>query len=294
MRTSAARAMPPAAKAAICLWLLMFFLAPCAAHSPATRFDPYAGPRPLAVFIETEPQLLVAGSDMPRVAVYENGDIVFARISAGGMSYRRAQLDRRRLAELRSRLHAVTELKGLSARYDLQPGATGLPETRFYLRDAGRETAVAVHGWRDPPAPAAKTKEAVVRVPPALAKLRDWFRGVDIPDAQAWNPKYVEVMLWPNPEASDESIVWPPEWPSLRSTRAMTRGQMVSIYLDGSALPALRDFLATQRPKGAVLIGGRKMAVDFRYVFPSEPIWRKAFNATTPKAAMAPAGNQVQ
>ena len=277
MRTSAARAMQPAAKAAICLWLLMFSLAPCAAHSPAARFDPYVGPKPLAVFIETEPQLLVAGSDMPRVAVYENGDVVFARIAAGGLSYRRAQLDRPRLADLRSRLRTVAELKGLSARYDLQPGATGLPETRFYLRNAGRETAVAVQGWGEPPALAARAKEAGVRVPAALANLRDWFRALDIPDAQAWHPKYVEVMFWPNPEATDESIVWPPEWPSLRSPRAVTRGQLVSIYLDGSALPALRDFLATQRQKGAVLIGGRKMAVDFRYVFPSEPIWRKAF-----------------
>lgn len=94
-------------------------------------------------------------------------------------------------------------------------------------------------------------------------------------------------MFWPNPDATDPSIDWPVEWPSLRSSRAVARGQLVSIYLDGQMLPALRDFLATQKPRGAVAIGGRKMAVDFRLAFPSEPLWRRAF-AALPVAAPTP------
>lgn len=270
MRHAFANAVRRAAAAAF-LCLLGPLPAPVMAQRPATAFDPYAGPMPLAVFVETEPQLLVAGSDMPRVAVYETGEVVFARVSGGSISYRRAVLDKTGMAELAGRTRAVLRRKDSRPLYDLLPGASGVSETRFYLREAGRENAIAVRGW--------DTNASTAIIPAELARLRDWFLGFDAPEATAWKPKYIEVMFWPNPEATDESIAWPPEWPSPQSSRAIARGQMISIYLDGSALPVLRDFLYTQKPKGAVLVGGRKMAVDFRFVFPSEPMWRNAFAA---------------
>jgi hypothetical protein len=37
------------------------------------------------------------------------------------------------------------------------------------------------------------------------------------------------------------------------------------------------DFLKTQKEKGAVEIDGKKWVVSYRFAFPSEPVWLKAF-----------------
>jgi hypothetical protein len=58
----------------------------------------------------------------------------------------------------------------------------------------------------------------------------------------------------------------------------MKRGDSYSVFLDGSLLADLKSFLATRNQKGAVVIAGRKMAVSYRYTFPSERVWFGAFS----------------
>jgi hypothetical protein len=45
-------------------------------------------------------------------------------------------------------------------------------------------------------------------------------------------------------------------------------------------LPKLRAFLKTRKEKGPVEISGKKMTASYRFVFPSERIWRKALAPT--------------
>jgi len=42
---------------------------------------PYAGPKPLAVWIQTDPWLWVIGSDVPRAVLCEDGELVFVKVS---------------------------------------------------------------------------------------------------------------------------------------------------------------------------------------------------------------------
>jgi len=57
--------------------------------------------------------------------------------------------------------------------------------------------------------------------------------------------------------------------------------------LDGSLLPKLRAFLATREERGAVEVDGKKMAASFRFAFPGEPVWSKAFRDAAQRAAPA-------
>ncbi len=91
-------------------------------------------------------------------------------------------------------------------------------------------------------------------------------------------------MLWDYSYAPESSIVWPKDWPSLESDRTTRRGQAYSIFLDGASLPKLREFLATQNQRGAVEVSGKKLAADYRFVFPGEPVWRNAFEEAAKKA----------
>jgi len=248
----------------------------------SAQFHPFEGPKPIAVFIQTDPWAMVMGSDTPRVAVYEDGTVLFLKKHKDALRYHEKKLSGAELLDFRRHLAPVFGLKGWKTFYDLRPNVTDQPETMFFLRDGSRELATRVHGLMttDTELPAhfvfpSDQKPDVV--PKELLELHKRLCSTDYPESKEWHPKYVEVMIWPYEYAPDASIVWPKEWPGIDSQRSMKRGDSYSIFLDGVLLPELRKFLETRQEKGAVEIAGKKWAVSWRLVFPSEPLWRNAF-----------------
>jgi hypothetical protein len=254
----------------------------------AAEFSPFDGPKPIAVLIQTDPWAMVMGADTPRIAVYEDGSVIFLKKSEKSASYHRKDLSEIQLADFKKRLTPTAHLKDLKRSYTLLPHVTDQPEALFYLRDGERELTTSVYGLK-----AAGTKLPAYTVlpgkqkpdaaPDELLELHKYLCTVDYPDSQEWTPRYLEVMIWPYEYAPDASIVWPKDWPGLDSKRSFKRGDSYSIFLDGSALPELRKFLKSRKEKGAVEIGGKKWAVSFRAVFPSEPVWRKALESANQK-----------
>lgn len=258
----------------------------------AAPFDPFAGPKPLAVFIQSDPWAMVLGADTPRVAVYENGEVVFVKKVGERIAYHHVKLTPKGLAALKARIAPALAVKDLKSWYNVAPGVTDQPKALFYLRDGNREIATSVYGLSAKgtklPAftvfPGAPEPDAP---PSELLKLHSWLSTLDFPTSQEWTPRYVEVMLWDYSYAPDSSIIWPKDWPSLESPRTVKRGSSYSIFLDGSQLPKLRAFLATRTERGAVEVEGKKMAAEFRYAFPGEPVWNKAFNDAAKREAEA-------
>ena len=248
----------------------------------AADFDPFEGPKPLAIFIQSNPWAMVIGSDTPRVAVYENGEVIFVKKVNDQLVYHHIALDSDELEKVREQLKPVLALKDLKAQYNVMPHVTDQPEAMFYFRDANREVATSVYGLSisrtQLPAHIEFQGGAEKTAPPEeLLKLHKWFSELDYANSKEWTPKYVEVMLWDYSYAPEASIQWPNDWPSLSSDRAFKRGDSYSIFMDGLLLPKLRDFLATQKRSGAVAIAGKKMAASYRFTFPGERYWRKAF-----------------
>ncbi len=65
---------------------------------------------------------------------------------------------------------------------------------------------------------------------------------------------------------------------SANSDRTVKRREgSYSIFLDAALESELVNFLSKRKKKGAIEIGGKKWAASVRPVFPSEPVWRKAF-----------------
>ena len=250
----------------------------------AADFDPFAGPKPIVILIQSDPWAMVIGSDTPRVAIYENGDVMFVKTVNDRLVYHHVLLDKEGLEKVRKQIRPVLGIKELKPWYNMRPNVTDQPKAMFYLRDGDREVATSVYGLM-----AAGTKLPAytefpggpkpTNPPDELLELHKWLCKMDYPDSKEWTPKYVEVMLSDYSYAPEASIQWPKEWPSLNSDRAIKRGHSYSIFLDGSLLPKLREFLATQKEKGAVEIEGKKMAASYRFTFPGEPAWRKAFDA---------------
>ena len=259
-------------------WAIGFLLAiAAAANVAAAGFEPFKGPRPLAILIEQNPWLMVIGSDTPRVAVYENGDVVYVKqLAENRLVYHYAKLNAADLGAIAANWQPLLDHPPAKKNYDLS-GATDQPTTTIYVADKARFAGASVYGLSCRSKPPAPTNPKGDDAPPAaLYTLHQTLCAMDFATGREWTPKYVEVMLWDYSYAPAASIDWPKEWPGLDSDRALKRGDAYSIFLNGDQLPKLNAFIATQKEKGAVLLAGKKWAIAYRFTFPGEPIWRKA------------------
>ena len=250
----------------------------------AGEFHPFDGPKPIVVVIQTDPWSMVIGSDVPRLAAYEDGTIIFLKKSETNVNYYSKKLSESELQDLRKHLKPVADFKNLKLFYNLLPNVTDQPEARLFLQDGNRSLATRVYGLRmpeghfNPHTLLSKPKgNKPDDVPNELLELHKYLCSLDYADSKEWSPKYVEVMIWPYEYAPDASIQWPKSWPGLGSERSFKRDESYSIFLDGNLLPELQRFLKTRNEKGAVEIAGKKWAVSYRPVFPSEPVWMTAF-----------------
>lgn len=253
------------------------------ASAHALEIDPFKGPKPVAVLIQTDPWLLVIGSDTPMVAIYEDGLVVYLKREKDKRPVLLSRrLSARELAAVRERLSSFGDYSKLNRYYNLAPDTLDLPETKIYLSLGQTEFVTGVYGLMVPDThlPAYVTFKGDVEpdeLPKAIKDLHSYLTSLDFPGAKPWKPPYVEAMVWGYEYAPDESIHWPKDWPGLDSPSTLKRGDAYSIFLPGQQLPKLRELLKTQKEKGAVEIGGKKWAVSVRYTFPSEPVWFKAF-----------------
>jgi hypothetical protein len=248
----------------------------------ALDIDPFKGPKPIAVLVQTDPWLMVIGSDTPRVALYDDGQIILLKEDKNKRPvffHKRLSVDE--LAAIKKKISAFGDYSKLKRNYDMTP-ATDQPETQIYLDLGGPTFATSVYGlWvsdaKHSPYSSRKGEQKPEVLPKAIKDLHAYLTSLDFANAKQWEPLYIEVMIWGYDYAPEESIHWPKEWPGLESQFTLKRGDSYSIFLPGSQLPKLLDFLKTEKEKGAVEIGGKKWAVSFRYTFPSEPVWFKAF-----------------
>jgi hypothetical protein len=263
------------------LAMLLLFVA--CLHVNALEIDPFKGPKPLAVLIQTDPWLDVIGSDTPMVAIYDDGQVIYLKREGNKTPVLvRQKITRDELTKIKKKLAAFGDYSKLKRHYDLAPYVTDQPETYIYLNLGGKTFVTSVYGLMvpDTESPADTTSEGkrkADRLPNAIRDLHAYLTSLAFAGAKPWDPPYVEAMIWPYDYAPDESVYWPKDWPGLVSPNTLKRGDSYSIFLPGKELPRLRDFLKTQKEKGAVELDGKKWAVSYRYAFPGEPVWFKAF-----------------
>ena len=249
----------------------------------ASDFRPFDGPKPIVVLIESNPWAMVIGTDTPQFVLYDTREALF--FGRGGCY--RHQLSEREFQDVMTRVTAVTRGGPIKRFIDLAPDITDQPSADLYLDGGGKRVATRVYGISTRGHPAGpytvmSRGSKADKLPKELGSLYEFLHDLNYPHSQHWVPKHIEVMIWPYEYAPDASIHWPKDWPSIDSERAIKHGDMYSIYLDSTLLPQLQRFLRTRKETGAVEVGGKKWAAGWRYVFPSEPIWRKALERARP------------
>jgi hypothetical protein len=248
-----------------------------AVEALAGDFKPFEGPRPLVVLIETSPWLMVVGSDGPSFVLYENGEVVYQKmLNERECTHMAKQLSDKEFNELKSKIRTLSQVPKLKHRYELTQ-ITDQPETLLFIDIGDSKLVTSIYGFNLVDDSPSKGLRNATKLPSQLRTLHSFISKLKFEGAHQWVPKYVEAMVWSYDYAPEESIHWPKEWPGLQSPTSFKRGDSYSIFLPGTELDKLSEFLKTRKEKGAVEIDNKKWSVSVRRTFPGEPIWRKAF-----------------
>lgn len=249
--------------------------------------DPYAGPAPMVVWVQTDPWAMVIGADTPRLVIYEGGRAIFRDLTdKRRYLYRTVVLNPDVLKSVMDHVASLGDFSATKSHYDLAPNVTDQPTTLLYVNAGPIRLSTSVYGLftNSTPLPAytvAPSHHDADALPPSIRSLYQYLAALQFDGAVAWVPERVEVMIWPYDYAPQKSIHWPTGWPGLEAPDTKSWGEdSYSIYLPGELLGELEKFLRTRKPKGAVEIGGKKWAVGHRYVFPGETIWLDVFGVT--------------
>ncbi len=237
----------------------------------AEPFDPWAGPKAVAIYGASDPWNMVMGSDTPDFALYEDGEVIFRQYvkEKHEWIYLHKRLQGAELTSVLQRLQVVWRIKNLKKHYDIAGNITDQPTGTFYFQEKGKVLTTSVYGLGDESPHLPSQDSADISIPPPeLLKLHEFVCHPGFENCEPWVSRYIEVMIWDYNYAPDESIHWPKDWPSLSSDRALKRGDSYSIFLDSSELPRLKELLASRKERGALELDGKKWAVSYRFVFP--------------------------
>lgn len=227
-----------------------------AALEAARRSD---SPAPVLVLRERNPWRAVSGSDSPVFALYEDGRAIYR----DGERYRTATLGASEQAAL---LGGDDPLAGLGGGYSASRSSDE-PMNDLLLYRGNKPVFVSVYGDLHDP-------DVRARVPARILTLLDRLEAFRPSASAAWLPEKIEVMIWPYDHAVDPSIAWPKRWPGLHAPDTVRRDRSrYSLFVPSSERDRLEEFLARQRPKGAIEIDGRKWSADLRFPFPHERLW---------------------
>jgi hypothetical protein len=256
---------------------MLFAILTFAATLRAAGLEPFAGPEPLAVVLETDPWNSVIGSDTPLLALYEDGELVYVGAHGKSARYDRRRLSQNELALAKTKLAALAAAK-VERRIDLIM-ATDQPETYLYARSGNKTAATGVYGLAVRGGLPAPLPQEAANLPPALRETYSFLLSLAAKDGRPWRPKYVEAMLSPFDESKGREIAWPKGWPGLKSTAARARHGSYSVFLPDDQQEKLFALSAAQGDDNFVSVDGKKWSVSARLVFPSEPVWREAFSS---------------
>ncbi|HEY8561282.1 MAG TPA: hypothetical protein VIL74_12975 [Pyrinomonadaceae bacterium] len=239
------------------IFLAFFFLT--TALFAQQQVDNYG--KPLIVLVETNPWLMVIGSDTPSFVLYEKGRVIYKKIEGDKSKILEARLSSEESKQFLESLALSDKFYNLPDNIEAV-SFTDQPSNDLYV-SVEKKKKVSVYGSL------AADGSARKNTPPEFLTVYDKLKKFDRASAKEWLPEKIEVMFWDYSYAS-KTKKWLPEFSDLNSPSTVKRSSgMYSVFIDSKDFAKFRSFYNSLEEKQAVEINGKKMAVSYRFPFPN-------------------------
>lgn len=216
---------------------------------------------PLVVLTETDPWLMVVGSDSPTIAIYENGQVIYKKPADDKAEYYKVNLSHEDLLQTINNLGINDCLKRLPKHIDVSR-ATDQPTAKLFL-NLDSVKIINVYGQLRRARDRDKAPACFINAFNNLIKYQH-------DRAKEWLPDSIEVMLTNYSYSPEKPLAWPAAWPDLKNKTTIKRGDdLFSIYLDKKYYSAFIKLNSSLKENQAVLVNGQKFSVSYRIPFPN-------------------------
>jgi hypothetical protein len=215
------------------------------------------------VLVETDPWLIVIGSDVPTFTLYENGQIIYKKVVDHKTKYYEVQLTEGKAQDFVKSL-CITDSILKQPDYIEATSLTDQP-TNILIMNIDTESRKIVYGRLREPG-----SEAREKVSPYFLSVFDKIIEYESSEAEEWLPDKIEIMFTSYDYSPEEPLKWPVNWPDLNTASTVKRNDnLFSVYLDKKYF---REFLAlakSLKEKQAIELNSKRVSVSYRFPFPN-------------------------
>ena len=219
--------------------------------------------QPIIVLIETDPWLMVVGSDVPSFALYDNGQIIYRKVVDNTYKYFQVKNDREKTQSIIKSFRITDSLMTQPA-YIAASNWTDQP-TNVLMLNFDTVCQKMVYGrLRN------LKSESREKTPRDFLAVFDNLTKFDDSSATEWLPDTIEIMATKYSYAPEKSLQWNSEWPDMNSSTTVERGDnLYSLYMDKKYFADFIKLLKSLKEKQAVDINGEKYSLSYRLPFPN-------------------------
>ncbi len=217
---------------------------------------------PVIVLTETNPWLMVIGSDVPTIAIYESGYVIYKRIENKKMKYFSVKLDSTKMQELIYSLDITKKIVNMKD-YIQATKWTDQPTNELILNFKETKTKRVYGNLRTDKKVRGKTPKPFLTVYDNLITYRH-------KDEKEWLPDYIEILLTDYSHSPEKPKEWSKKWANLKSETTVKRSEsLYSLYLPKDNFKEFIELISSLKEKQAVEINGKKFSVSYRLPFPN-------------------------
>lgn len=219
--------------------------------------------QPIIVLIETDPWLMVIGSDVPTFALYENGQIIYKKVVDKKWKYFEVSNDRETTQKI-IKSFGITDSLMKQQDYIEASSWTDQP-TNIMLLNFDTLRQISVYGRiRE------IKSDARLKTPKDFLTVFDNIVKFETDTAKEWLPDTFEVMATKYSYSPEKPLKWNKDWNDIKSSSTVKRSDdLYSIYLDKKYFDDFIKLLKSMKEKQAVEINGEKYSLSYRLPFPN-------------------------
>lgn len=253
------------------MWIVTVpVLTSCEGYRISSVFDDQA---PIAVLLEENSWS--NGADVPLVALYDNGLLVYKDESiVNDFPFKAIYLQKNELNKLLKQIGPIEKFFQLHPYFSLVDG-WDLPSTKIFLSNSEHRKFVSIYGSHivNKQLVIIFNEDKNIVAPKEFIRIQSILSGLSYPSATPWIPEYYKIIICAPSETSR-----PDTFPDLKIQLTERRkNDEYSLLIKGTRKAELIKFFPYRQKREDIVIGGKKWAVvSILPVFPGEPIWQAA------------------